>query len=361
MLPSRFKFVWIILGAVVTAALLWFFRSTVVYVLVAAVLTMVGRPVVEFLHGRRIGRFQIPRGLAAMVTLLMFFISILLFIALLIPVIIQEINVLTSIDFNKVAARFRGPMDEYSELLRGYGMEVDVYKNTGKYLNAYMEELLNSDFFAGFVSVVSGVGDVVALVFSVSFITFFLLKDREILRETFKLLTPKKYARSASRAFDDSRKLLRRYFIGVALQISLISTLYFVGFWIAGVKNALLIAFLAGLLNIIPFVGPLIGVGLGLLIVISTGLQAEEALGYPLLLMGIVFLVVQTLDNVLFQPMIFSSSVKAHPLELFLVILMAAQVGGVWAMILAIPVYTVIRVVAKEFFSHLLIVQKLAK
>ena len=82
----------------------------------------------------------------------------------------------------------------------------------------------------------------------------------------------------------------------------------------------------------------------------------------PLVLkVGVVFLVVQLIDNFVFQPMIYSSSVKAHPLEIFLVILMASSIAGVPGMILAIPTYTILRVVAKEFFNQFPIVQNITK
>ena len=82
----------------------------------------------------------------------------------------------------------------------------------------------------------------------------------------------------------------------------------------------------------------------------------------PLLgFMIIVFGSVQIIDNILFQPLIYSSSVKAHPLEIFLVILAAASLAGILGMILAIPVYTILRVIAKEFFDNMKIVKKLTE
>jgi len=74
-----------------------------------------------------------------------------------------------------------------------------------------------------------------------------------------------------------------------------------------------------------------------------------------------VFLIIQLLDNILFQPIIFSNSVNAHPLEIFLVISIGGTLGGIPFMILAIPGYTVLRIVAKEFLSEFKIVQDLTK
>ena len=77
--------------------------------------------------------------------------------------------------------------------------------------------------------------------------------------------------------------------------------------------------------------------------------------------MTLVFGSVQVIDNVLFQPLIYSSSVKAHPLEIFLVIMAAGSMAGIMGMILAIPVYTIMRVIAKEFLVNMKLVQKMTK
>jgi predicted PurR-regulated permease PerM len=65
-----------------------------------------------------------------------------------------------------------------------------------------------------------------------------------------------------------------------------------------------------------------------------------------------VLLGVNMLDGFLVQPYLYSNSVKAHPLEIFIVILMASSLAGVWGMIVAIPTYTLFRIVAKEFLAN---------
>jgi predicted PurR-regulated permease PerM len=82
----------------------------------------------------------------------------------------------------------------------------------------------------------------------------------------------------------------------------------------------------------------------------------------PLLgLMLVVFISVQVIDNILFQPLIYASSVLAHPLEIFIVLLIAGSVAGILGMFLAIPAYTVIRVIAKEFFNNFKLVKRLTE
>jgi predicted PurR-regulated permease PerM len=130
-----------------------------------------------------------------------------------------------------------------------------------------------------------------------------------------------------------------------------------------GTSHVLIIALFAALINVIPYIGPLIGFVFGITVGVVTHLDLNfysellPMLGY----MTIVFGVVQLLDNFVVQPMIFSNSVKAHPLEIFLVILAAGMVAGIFGMVVAIPTYTIIRVVAKEFFSQHRFVKKLTE
>ena len=164
-------------------------------------------------------------------------------------------------------------------------------------------------------------------------------------------------------AVDDASKLLRRYFVGVSAQVSIISVFMWILLSIIGIKNAILIAFFAALINVIPYVGPIIGAAFGVFITISSNLDLgldfyTEMLPLILKVIG-AFAAMQMLDNFVLQPFIFSNSVLAHPLEIFIVILVGAKLSGILGMILAIPVYTVIRVIARAFLSEFKIVQKL--
>ena len=119
----------------------------------------------------------------------------------------------------------------------------------------------------------------------------------------------------------------------------------------------------AAFINVIPYLGPLIGAVVGIFITISTNLDADfYAQTMPLILkVMVVFLTVQLLDNLILQPFIHSTSVMAHPLEIFLVIMVGAQIGGIPGMVVAIPAYTVIRVASRAFFNKFRIVQRMTR
>jgi len=201
--------------------------------------------------------------------------------------------------------------------------------------------------------------------FSVSFITFFFLKEKNMFREGILLIVPTDMEEKVSHILDSIAYLLRRYFIGIILEVFMVMLLDTIGLNLIGLtfNHAVMIGLICGTFNVIPYLGPWMGSILGLLLGTALNIQADfmsETL--PLLaLMAAVFLSVQIIDNILFQPLIYSSSVKAHPLEIFLVILAAGSLAGIIGMFLAIPAYTIVRVIAKEFFDNLKLVRKLTE
>mgnify|MGYP002519442002 FL=1 len=132
-----------------------------------------------------------------------------------------------------------------------------------------------------------------------------------------------------------------------------------------GFNAAIGIAFLTGLLNIIPYVGPLFGGILGTLLAIivkyssAVPVGLEIGFGWFVIILIAIFCFTQLIDNFLYQPIIYSSSIKAKPLEIFIVLLIAGHIAGPLGMIIAIPSYTAIRVIAFRFFGHIKAIQRL--
>lgn len=214
-----------------------------------------------------------------------------------------------------------------------------------------------------FSKLIGFMGNLLIAIMSILFIAFFFLKEQGLFLNALQAIVPSKYEKEVIHALDDSSRLLRRYFVGVSIQVTTITIFVSIVLTVFGVKNAMLIAFFAALINVIPYLGPIIGATFGVLITISSNLDLpfyEEMLPLVFIVIG-TFAAMQFLDNFVLQPIIFSNSVSAHPLEIFIVILVGAKLSGIVGMVLAIPVYTVIRVIAKSFLSEFRLVQKLTK
>lgn len=212
-------------------------------------------------------------------------------------------------------------------------------------------------------SIIGTLGNFVIGLFSVVFIAFFFLKEQGLFNNMIATIIPDKYEKQSFEALTETSNLLIRYFIGVLLQMTIITLFVSILLSILGVKNALLIGFFAALMNVIPYVGPIIGAGFAVIITTSSNLDVSfyDVLLPQLIKVFGVFATMQMLDNFILQPNIFSKSVKAHPLEIFIVILIGAKIGGVGGMVLAIPVYTVLRVVLKVFLSEFKVVQRITR
>lgn len=352
----------ITIGILIVLFLIYTFSEIVAYVLIAWVLSMVGQPLMRFFQKRlRVGKFKAGPTLSAIFTLLTYFIIVLLLIWMFVPLVVEQANNLAGVDYAAIATALQEPFNNFQGWLSNKGM---VWNNSS--LENMLEESLKNSFNPGkigtfFSSLLSAAGSIIIGIFSVVFITFFFLREQGLFVNFICALVPGKYEREVRNTIEESSLMLTRYFGGILVQITIITIFVTVFLSIFGVKNALLIGFFAALINVIPYLGPLIGAAFGIFITISSNLDLDfYTQMLPLLLkVVIVFGSMQMLDNFILQPYIFSNSVLAHPLEIFIVILMGAQIGGITGMVLAIPAYTVIRVIARTFLSKFKIVQKI--
>lgn len=350
-----------LLGAVAFTAVVWYFSDIVAYVLIAWVLSMLGRPIMVFFQTRiRIGRFRMGTVSATLVTILAFYAIVAGVLLMFVPTIVAQAGHLASIDYEALGEKLRGAFYNLDIQLHQIGLlqpSESLGTKTQQILSAWFKPTFVGDFLGSFISTA---GNVVVTFASVTFILFFFLKEKDLFFEILRAFVPDAQEPKVQHAVEESSEMLGRYFSGLAAQLFIFSLVLSVLLWIFGVKNALLIGAFGGLFNIVPYIGPIIGMVFGVFITASSNLDLEFAQMLPMLLkvMG-AFMVTQFIDNNFTGPMIFSKSVQAHPLEIFIVTLVAAKLGGVVGMVIGIPAYTVLRVIARTFFSEFKVVQRL--
>ncbi|HHS95298.1 MAG TPA: AI-2E family transporter, partial [Phaeodactylibacter sp.] len=355
------RYIAIALSLLVLGVLVCYFSSIVTYVLIAWVLSMIGQPLMRFFRSRlRVGRFKIGRNTAAVLTLLTYFLVGILLLALFVPLILEQIRNLSTVDYTQVMATLEAPLNQLNNWLVDIGLIEYGQSPEAQISESFRKWFQPSQVSNFFGSLIGAAGQFLFTVFSVVFITFFFLKEQGLFVEFLVAIVPNEYDTSVRSAIESISHLLTRYFGGVLLQISIITIFVSVLLTLLGIKNALLIGFFAGLINVIPYLGPMMGAIFGILVTISShvGMTFYPDLFMLLVYVSLVFAAMQLLDNFVLQPYIFSNSVLAHPLEIFIIVLMGAQVGGIKGMVLAIPTYTVLRVIAREFLSEFKIVQK---
>ena len=358
------RYIAIAIGIILVGGLIYFFSPIVTYVVIAWILSMIGQPFMDFFQQKvRIGKWRLGPNVSAILTLLCFIIVISLLVMLFAPLILEQANNLAQVDYSEIVLALEEPINQFDELLEKYGLERQDPQDRERRESPFQfEKWFNpSEIGTLFSTVLSTAGYLLISIFSVIFVTFFFLKEQGLFTNFVTALVPSKYETQVANAIEDISHLLTRYFGGILIQMSIITVIVWVGLSLFGVENALLIGFFAALINVIPYLGPVIGAIFGAILTISTNLDLDfYSEMFPLLLkVAAVFATMQLIDNFILQPFIFSTSVLAHPLEIFIVILMGAQINGIVGMVLAIPVYTVIRVIAGAFLSEFKLVQRM--
>lgn len=352
-----------IAGLLAVGALIYFFPDIFMYFAIAIILSMLGRPLCERLKKFQIKRFHLGDSVSAVLTMVVMFLIVSLIFLFIIPLVNREIAILSNIDTDAIVDYFEKPIEKIYNFLIQYNIirpEEDLLKMTEEKLYA----LVNWDNFSSIIGgLISKTSSLVVGLFSTIFLTFFLLKDQDIVHNIFMAITPDSYTLQMNNIIRDSRVMLTRYMFGLIAELLCMMILIFIGLSIFGVNNALIIAVIGGFMNIIPYLGPLMGGAIGVVIGIISNLGISAfamILPNTLEIIG-VFIAANAVDNFVLQPTIYSKSVFAHPIEIFLVILMAGNIGGVVGMIIAIPSYTLIRIIAKQLLSEFKFIELLTK
>ena len=354
----------IFLGILLLLLCVWYFRSIVVYILVSGVFSIMGRPLVDLFCRLHIKKWLFPRALSALITLLIIWGLIIIFFSIFIPLVTTQLNYFSTIDSEKIVMLVEGPIKKVETLFRIFNKDISNELSIQDYIVTKVAGVLNINMIQNFLgSILGTLGNLVIGIFSISFITFFFLKDQHLFFESILMWVPDKYVDNVTRALYSIKRLLTRYFIGIIIQSTCIMILITIGMTIAGIdfQQALVMGLILGILNVIPYVGPWLGLFIAIIMGVASHINQDFGMVViPLVTyMIIVEIVTHLIDNIVFQPVIFSNSVRAHPLEIFVVVLAAGYAAGIPGMILGIPAYTVMRVFAREFFYNFKAVQKI--
>ena len=348
----------------ILAYLCWYFKSVLVYIIVAFVVSLIGQPVMRLLRKIRIRGKSAPDGLLAILTIVLILGTLILVVTQVIPVvtgIVRDAAVLNSVTADG------NPLDRVNDWIIGLFPGLGPDFNIITILMDKLREVTNlSNVTSVISSVTSFVTSFVVGLFSIVFISFFFVRDETLFRKIVCTLVPDRMEGKMAKSLGEIEGLLSRYFVGLLVEMTGVALLDFLGLWIIarlGFSNALGIAFIAGILNIIPYVGPLVGEVVGVVLAVilkyGTGVGLDVNIWVFALIVLAIMLTTQFVDNFVYQPLIYSTSIKASPLEIFIVILLAGHMGGVVGMLVAIPAYTVLRVIASRFFPDLKLVKRL--
>ena len=327
-------------------------QTAIYYILIAAVVSLIGRPIVQLLKRIKFGNtFSSVTTIAVLMTTFFGIVSLLL------PVIFEQAKNLSLLNVNAFEATATKLMNELSTYLREYGIDLQSWidRSLAEVDYSFLPDAINT--------VLNGLSGFTIGVFSVIFISFFFLRDSGLLERMVMVFVADKNVKRVEKSILSIKNLLSRYFIGLLVQITVLFIIYTLVLLIFGIPNAVTIALVCALLNIIPYLGPIIGTVLIIFLTMTSNLDASFAsVTLPkTIYVFIGFAVGQLIDNFLTQPYVFSTSVKSHPLEIFIIILVGGLLFGPLGMIIAVPSYTALKVIFKEFYANNKIVKALTK
>lgn len=334
----------------------WYFRSVLVYILAAFVVSLLGHPLMEVMRKVKIRGKQLPDALLAVLTILIILTLLSFTVTQIIPVVLHIVREASVMNTQNVP--YNSIIHQVNEGIRGLfpslGPDFNIVTALLEQIRSVMSVTNVTSFLGSVASVTAGI--VVGL-FSIVFISFFFIKDDNLFGKIICALVPDSMEESVKKTLSEIVHLLSRYFLGLVIEVAGVILVDFLGLWLIariGPQYALGIAFIAGVLNVIPYVGPLIGEVIGVLLCVVLKYGAGIGLGVPIWAFAIivfgVMLLAQLIDNFVYQPLIYSTSIKSTPLEIFIVLLIAGKMGGTLGLLMGIPVYTVIRVIAARFF-----------
>jgi predicted PurR-regulated permease PerM len=363
--PMRFKpSTKSIIGLIGFASLgyaIWRFNELVGYLLISVALSFVGRPLVLLLQRIRVRSKQFPSSFGAAVALAFMVglsISLTQLFAPLFAEQAQAVQGMNELGMERVADETLFWIDHNLNWINLSGNDQPNSLFLLEQIQGFVQLEGIGSFFG---ALLQSVGDGFVAVFSILFMTFFFLKDGALFRNMIEAVTPDELLPKINSIMDRTSALLTRYFGGLVVQVAIITTIVSLGLSIIGAPNAFLIGFMAGIFNLVPYIGPMAGTCLGLLLIATSSLSIPSEMTGIFLGSLVVFVVAQLVDNFFTQPVIFANRVHAHPLEIFIVISIAGNLAGAAGMVLAIPAYTLFRIVGQELFSGFKVIDELTK
>ena len=363
------KYIMVATGAAIVLGLCWIFRNVITYILAAVVVSLIAKPLVNVLKKIRIKGRHAPDWFLAAFSLIFVLACFFTLAYVVVPV---TGSIIKNISLGSIESSLRsisGPLADLNAFLtqtfprlgEDFRVEVAVVHE--------MQNLFNVTLFSSWIGSAASFFTSLAIgLFSVVVIGFFFIKDDGLFTEIVCSIVPDKHEKTTEKAISDIGHLLSRYFIGVLLEVLGVAMINFLGLSLIarlGVNASLGIAFITGIFNIIPYVGPLlggvIGTTLGLILRYSSAVPIGLDVNFWVFtaILIAIFCFTQLIDNFVYQPLIYSTSIKAKPLEIFIVLLIVGHLGGPLAMIIAIPSYTVARVIAFRFFGHIKAIKRL--
>lgn len=334
---------------------IYFFPDILTWVFIAFILMLIGRPITNAICNIRIFKRPVHRSIAAAITILLFLLVLLLSLFFFVPSLIKELQVFQNLDYDKLIASITLFVNNLQLFLYDKNIIEPDQSLIGMFVNEALQFINLGSIPSVLGNFINSASSFLFAIFSVFFITFFFIKDDMRPENFLRVFFAERYVGRLTQVVDNVNHLLTRYFTGMVVKTIIMAVMLYLGFLLFGIKGALLMALIGAITNIIPYLGPFIGWGIVLLFGMTNSIGTEmysEIL--PMIIkVSVIFIGANALENLVLGPLIYSQSIKAHPVEVFLVTILGGRIAGMAGMILGIPAYTIIRTAVIEIYNYM--------
>lgn len=321
------------------------FISTVFMPLILATfLYYVLNPLVKLITKIHYKKFKVSRTLAVVIVFILFLSLIIWGISSFLPSLVEQVSQM----LGNLPHIIRKPQKTVPQMLQhSWLRKIDFapyIKNVNSQIGNYAEGLL-AGMTLRIGNVISAVTNVTVIVITVPIILFYMLKDGYKLIPTVAKVVPHHNRKNVVNLFDTMSSTLSSYISGQVIECLFVGTFTIIGYMIIQQPYGLLLGVIAGVCNIIPYVGPYFGIFPSLLVAIAQ----SPAQVFSVI---IVVLIVQQVDGNFIYPNVIGKSLQIHPLTIIILLLVAGKIAGILGMILAVPTYAIVKVLI-NFLHHI--------
>lgn len=324
----------IVLGIAFVIVVFPYVKDVLIMLIIAGTLSVLLSPVVDFLESKGFRRGWAILAVMALILLLIGFA-----ISLIVPRIIHAIESLTPLFQSSTISGFSAKIESFFE--KNFH-NVELARNVTAKVNEITVNLLGS-----LGNLFKSVSSFLASMFIIPVITFFLIKDTRRFKKAIISQVPNKYFELSLSILHKVGNQVGKYIQGQAIEAMIVAALSTIGLFIINlvfdgpIPYFIFIGILAGLANLIPYVGPVVGAIPALVLVL---LKNPPQLTLVLIWTAAVFVIVQAIDTSLISPLVVSKSVNMHPLTVIVVIIIGGKIAGALGMLLAVPFTGIIKV-----------------
>lgn len=327
----------------------WFINQIallIISIILAIVISFICQPIFRFL----VKKVKFKNGIASLLSISVFLTFGIALLTTFIPLLLFQTQKISQISTKELEQTINTFYSQLITLSAQYNIDISNFIETSS-----ISKIINfKSILSIFNSLMSAVTTFSFVFFTGLFIAFFLLKDQKNIFNNLNKIIPSEKKWRIFKSYLKIKKMLTNYLIGIVIQTLIIFSLYSIVLNIFSIDGWFSIAFICAILNIIPYLGPILSLLVTTFIITTNMLdQNFELVIIPTLIKVLIgFTIVQFIDNNIAQPFISSKSTNAHPLEIFIVIVTAGILLGITGMIIAVPVYTTLKIIALEYNSN---------